>query len=629
MLRNRGLALGVAAGLVAAAAVPATAPAADVVRSIADLSSQTDAPATLDALKPAVCQTPAGGRAPRPGSASKAIRSGEQFLARTKSRSKLRKALHAKGLRRPAGAEVAAMGAVGGAKGGAGLAATLAALGAHPRDVTLLNNASVLLTELGKPKESLALAQAALSRSHGSGAMGIDRRALALNNKAFALIALRRYADAVAPLNQAITRDALLAEARRNLVVALLCSGQDARAAAAYPATERRRNDIPNVSVTTATAPGSPPTELPGSKQPKVDEVLDLSHGEQAMLPALTVPPDPRAGRASADALDAAYRQRNQESNDLQTQANGLQVQAGSDPREFGRIATIQGFYTNWLGQRPDLASQFQQLDALRGQMDQMYSDTWIDKVPAVYGDCVDKPTQMQVQQCFQTSCRSAIDSAHSQWLPVASQANDLAHQWGPALFNYGTAVAANLRNQAAHDQTVLIARSQVWGFYSVFVMQRVAAWAEAEAGYDECLDTPTTVAAETGEASEPFGIACPPQLNTLPITFNVVVVKVTINCESISASTGTPGPAGVFASVGYKFHSAQTTAFVGVRAGADQIPGFNVGAKGGIYMTWDGTGKPTDCGLRVTGSAGTVIPLDLGPSASGKLEVSLAGTFL
>ena len=193
----------------------------------------------------------------------------------------------------------------------------------------------------------------------------------------------------------------------------------------------------------------------------------------------------------------------------------------------------------------------------------------------------------------------------------------------------YATAVAANLRNQNAHDQVVLMARSQIWGFYSVFVIQRVAAWAQSEKDYADCLDTPTTAAAESGQEDAPFGIACPPQLNTLPITVNIVVVKVTINCESISASTGTPGPAGLFGSVGYSFKSAQTTAFVGVRAGADQIPGFNVGAKGGIYMTWDGTGRPTDCGLRVTGSAGTVIPLDLGPSASGKLEVSLAGTFL
>jgi hypothetical protein len=89
------------------------------------------------------------------------------------------------------------------------------------------------------------------------------------------------------------------------------------------------------------------------------------------------------------------------------------------------------------------------------------------------------------------------------------------------------------------------------------------------------------------------------------------------------------PGPVGAFATVGYSFKSSSTTAFVGLRGGLNQVPGFNVGAKGGVYMTWDATGRPTDCGVRVTGSAGTVVPLNLGPSASGKLEVSLAGAFL
>lgn len=636
MVRAWTLSNGLAAAIVVGIALPAAAfGAADPgVRSLSDLMPVPDGSAGvtyLAPLKPQLCQSAARGAAPPPESAAKAIKAGESFLARRASRSALRKALGNRATRKPAGAETTAMASIAAGKPGSALAALLAGLSVNPDDATLLSNASVILTDLGRPKAGLALAAAALqAKPHGDAAMGIDRRALALNNQGFALVAMRHYAAAVTPLKQAVSRAPLLAEARRNLVVAYLCSGQDAQATAAYADSLHRQAGLAVVPFESPAGLGQGFVAQPGNKQPKADKVIDLTHGEQAVIPALRVPPDPLAGRASADALDSLFRRRNQESHDLLIQSSALSAATGvTAGAQLVRLANIESIFINWPGQRPDLAAGFQQIDALRQQMDAKFDAAWLHAVPDAFGSCVAKPTQPQRDQCYATTCRSAINSAHDQWLPIANQANALVHQWGPDLFNFATAVAANISNKAAHDALVLIARSQIWGTYSVYVVQRIAGWAQAEKGYSSCLDAPTASEAETGTETEPPGIPCPPQLNALDLHVNIGVIKFSVNCESISASTGLPGVVGPFGSVGYSFKSAQTTAFVGLRGGLDQIPGANVGAKGGIYMTWDAHGNPTDCGLRVTGSASADVPYDLGPSASGKLEVSLAGTFL
>jgi tetratricopeptide (TPR) repeat protein len=635
MTRARTLSHGLAAALVVALSLPAAAgAAADAgVRSLSDLAPVPDGSAGatyLAPLKPQLCQSAASGGAPHTESTAKALKAGEAFLARKASRSALRKALRSRATRKPAGAETTAMAAIGAGKPGSALAALVAGVSANPHDATLLSNASEVLTVLGRPKEGLAFAAAALkAKPHGTGGMGIDQRALALNNQGFALLALRHYAAAVTPLKQAAARAPLLAEARRNLVLAYLCSGQDSQATAAYGDSVHRQTGLEAVPFESPAGLGQGFTPLPGNKQPKAGPVLDLTHGEQATIPALRVPPDPQAGMASADALDSLFRRRHDESLDLARQSSAVSLTVGVTGSQLLRIANIQAVYINWPGQRPDLASGFEQIDSLRQQMDTKFEDTWLHTVPDVALSCTNKPTQAQRDQCYTTTCRSAIDSAHDQWLPIANQANALVHQWGPDYFNFATAVAANTSNQPAHDAIVLLARSQIWGTYSVYVVQRIASWAQAEKGYPECLQAPTTSEAETGAESEPPGIPCPPQLNALDLHINLGVIKFSVNCDSISASTGLPGVVGPFGNVSYSFKSAQTTAFVGLRGGLDQIPGFNVGAKGGVYMTWDAHGNPTDCGLRATGSVGTDVPYDVGPSASGKVQVSLAGTFL
>jgi tetratricopeptide (TPR) repeat protein len=612
--------------LAAGASTGSAAAALQPVRSLSDLTPAppANAPATyLAPIKAQVCKPPARAR-PKKVGAAKALAAGRQLLAKKGGRRAVAKALANRSLGAPATAESVALAAIGAGKPGAALAALLAALQKHPHDANLLASASALMTEVGKPLAGLALADAAL-KSHPSakGPMGISIAAIALNNRGLALLALRRYGDAIAPLRQAIAKAPLLAEARRNLTVAYLCSGQDAKAVTAYSDAVHRNAGVTEVSTDT----GATST---GSRQPKADAVLDLSHGEKGSLPALKVPANPRDGLKSADSLDSLFQRRNQEAYDLLSQqsARALQTGVASGP-ELLRIVNIESLYVNWMNQRPDLAAQRAQMIADEQQMDAMFNDTWLNKVPAIASDCGQKKTAAETQQCYQGPCRSAIDAAHNQWLPVATDGDAVGHQWAAGLYEYGTAVAANLANPAAHDTVVLLTRAEIWDAYSTYVLQRVASWAQAEKDYSECIESTGTDQSETAPGDEPAGLACPPQLDALNLSINLGVIKLAVKCESISASTGLPGVVAPFGNVSYAFGSGQTTAFVGLKTGISDLPGFDVGAKGGFYMTWDAHGNATDCGLRATASAGTAVPFDLGPSASGKLQYSLAGTLL
>lgn len=603
-----------------ALATPADA-ALQPVRSLSDLQSvpgPSAGPTYLAPIKPLVCKTPSK-RKPRKLAAAKALAAARHLLVKKGGRRAVRKLLRTRSLTKPASAETDALAAVAAGKPGAALAALMPALQKHPKDPLLLASASVLMTDVGKPAEGLALADAALKAHAGAnGPMGISTAAVALNNRGLALLALSRYSDAVAPLGQAIAKAPLLAEARRNLAVAFLCSGRDALATTTYGDGLHRNAAIPAVEA----------GDTPGPNvQPKADAVLDLSHGEQGSLPKLVVPPNPGAGVKSADSLDAAFHSRKDEAFSLTMQGSTRSLQTGVTAGfELVRITGIEDAAINWMHQRPDLAAQHAQLLSDEQQMDAQFEKTWLHDVPAIAEDCGNKPTTAERNACYQGPCRSAIDAAHQQWLPVATDGNQVAHDWASGLYNYATAVAANLHNPAAHDATVLLTRATIWDNFATYELGRVASWAAAEKDYSECIDASTgDDEAEQGSPEEPSGIPCPPQLDALHLSIDLSVIKIAVSCESISAGTGLPGVVAPFGNVSYAFKTGTTTAFVGLKTGLS-APGFDVGAKGGFYMTWDGHGNPTDCGVRATASAGTAIPLDMGPSASGKLQYSLAG---
>lgn len=93
-----------------------------------------------------------------------------------------------------------------------------------PGDPGPLVDAAAILTNVGKPREALALLDAAdRTRRTVAAPMGLDGAAIALNNRGYALLRMGQYAKARAVLGKAIAREPLLSEARTNRSAASLC----------------------------------------------------------------------------------------------------------------------------------------------------------------------------------------------------------------------------------------------------------------------------------------------------------------------------------------------------------------------------------------------------------------------
>ncbi len=114
-----------------------------------------------------------------------------------------------------------------------------------------------------------------------------------------------------------------------------------------------------------------------------------------------------------------------------------------------------------------------------------------------------------------------------------------------------------------------------------------------------------------------------------MKIAFSIDFASFKVSCESVSIQVSLPNVLSPFAQVGYDVASGSTTVFVGARAGG-KLPGLKANARAGVYMSFDSRGEPTDVGLRGQVSTGLDAPDFVNtPSIAGKVDYSLAGTFL
>jgi hypothetical protein len=103
------------------------------------------------------------------------------------------------------------------------------------------------------------------------------------------------------------------------------------------------------------------------------------------------------------------------------------------------------------------------------------------------------------------------------------------------------------------------------------------------------------------------------------------------VSCEAVSADVSLPDPISPYVGIKYGFASGSTTALVGVKGGIDIGTDVKASAKGGIYMTWDASGRPTDVGVQVSGPgiSGKFDQVKIGNADEPKLQVSLADYLL
>ncbi|PYE54403.1 tetratricopeptide repeat protein [Deinococcus yavapaiensis] len=237
--------------------------------------------------------------------------------------------------------------------------ALAALLAAHARDAknpAHLVNAAGLLSLLGMPYEALSFLDEANKLGTPSGAF--VSRAVMLNARGHALLTLGRFADAETALREAVRLDPFLAEAKRNLALALRAQGKKTEAVTYFAAAGRRGPAPKNASTATATPPPAPPAVPGGPSSPPTappstptststgtaartlvltpaHEVYDLSRGRGWKLPSLKYPKNVQDGQAffeQVKELQEWYRQRSdarmQQVAELQQQQAARLVQA-------------------------------------------------------------------------------------------------------------------------------------------------------------------------------------------------------------------------------------------------------------------------------------------------------------
>ena len=609
----------VAALLVVLAAVPSTAAAQGLPVSAFSDTRAVPTPAEAALLLPSLRAVCPRGRpaSARPLALRKAVKGAERVLKKRKL-TRFRKNRQAK---RPRKAQELAVAGVARRNPAGALAGFLAAHRREARNPLHLLNASVMLTRLGKPREALAMIAAAerLPAPRRT-PMGIGVRGLALNNRGFALIALRQFRDAERVLKQAIRAEPLLAEANLNLATARLCGGRTSQAIAPYIAGQRR-----------SVEGGVEVAEV----QPAAGNALDMSLGRAGEPPKVRLPGTVEAGVASAATWQALKDQRYGEANQLYEQANATLMEMsnllGSRPQlEARRASEILGLFNERDRQRPEIGAAKQALLDMEPVMSNAYV-AWQDEVSRISDDCFEAGgTSGEIEACNRARCVPATASHHGTWLGLIADVDNRLRVYSRLLHAYASGLASNLANPVYQRTIMSATQHEIMSLYASRVVLEIASRTDSEEiEKDRCAGSGGEPTSEEGGSDFPFPTACPPELQAIKVAFSIDFASFSVSCESVSVQVSLPHALSPFAQVGYDIGSGSTTVFVGARAGGS-IPGIKANARAGIYMSFDSRGTATDVGIRgQVGAGGPSLPGVGGPSLGGKVDYSLAGTFL
>jgi hypothetical protein len=478
------------------------------------------------------------------------------------------------------------------------LAALLAAHQNEPTNAFHLVNAAGAAALLAMPNEAIALLDAAdaLGGDFGS-PMGFDGHAIALNNRAFALLQLGEYAQAQPLLVAANAREPYLAEARVNLAVAELCQGQNA--AATFLSALHRSPGLPTL-----------------------DQAFDLSQGVAPNVPRLQYPGSANLLRAYANAwaqiaggvvdkATAANNQRDQAKHQLDQEyiahpwptLTNVRI---ADIADFGDELGTPTFDERSPPGLSDLYAVVAQSDTKTFNLYQQINtdfDNWFFNVlqPAVH-NCQSQNIALASCQPYLQALNSGRNQVRQYLSPFLAQegayeqaVRAFADPWYRTL----TGLAANLSDPYAHQWRSSQAEADWFLFYyglvnrGAGIMGSLATWWE-DAQAPEDMSGPTATE-PTLQSSD----ACSGLLKAAKLQGTLFdAVSVNINCEKVTAELSEPG-LGPFLSLD-KPRSGDWTVFMGVKG---SIPGFT--GKFGVYIRGNDQSF-TDAGIKSAASIGS-----------------------
>ncbi|MEP7082507.1 MAG: tetratricopeptide repeat protein [Chloroflexota bacterium] len=511
-------------------------------------------------------------------------------------------------------ATAAAVAAVLSSNKAGALAALLAAARDEPDDPRHLVNAAGLLPDFDLASEALAFLDAA----EGMGApastpYGLDQRAVLLNNRGRALLALQRWDDAASVLQEAYELDPALAEAATNLSLALLCQGQRDEAMSFARAGRYREN------------PGF--TEKDGVSTPKPEDVYDLDSGVGAtdgLIPPMELPQTPGDGVAQRPSLSALKQEVLDRTIQAATDTGRLLVEvAGANPppitktRNDDIMLAISAINTDDGAVAAEWQAVTETSDAAFAVWDEHFgpAGTVEQLSDACGGDDWDG--------CMRTDCIPTTASAHSEWLGHLEDLDAALRTWADAYYPMATAIAGHIGNPGQYQLAMLTIQGQLDQAFLTLVSRAEEFAISEDHDRELCVEGfgPEPEAPELTDA--PGGEPCSMPTGDWSIT--IAGVSISIECSDWTLEASTPGPIGAFLQVSSK--GGETTIFCGPTASLSIGP-FSAGSKSGFYLTSSPTTGVRDFGYRVEpASVGlTGGPISLNAASMESMDFSFVG---
>ena len=544
-------------------------------------------------------------------------------------------------LQRAPAAQQQAVAAAGMASGRpqAALAALLAAHQRAPKDPTPLVNAAAALNPLNRPGLSLAFLEHAATLGAPTSPMGWDGRAIALTNRGYALLLLGRWAQAEAPLREALTRTPLLAEARANLSWSLLCQGRDRDAAQQYrlglrraPSTTRAGDrDVPfEEPEDGATAA---PESLPVRRE--APSLFDLRAAKDGVLPDLKSPASVQEASGVVQAV--LDRQRAVTADLVQSSArrDALQGQAEARLESFTGVTRRRAetllYAIEMADFEPPVRDALKQLDAAEGDLTGQLDEPLLTEATTtrIYEILSSPGEEDAKRQAVRAVCLPDLEQHYVRLKERLHTYDQAARAYVRVGERYRSGLATNLHDPVLH--ALADAMTQVWrqgAFGNLVGMDVLVTSAAAGLRQSACLADPAPPVAQVVAAvPDASTAACPDELRGLKVALEWEVLSVSMTCEDVELSVSSAGPLGAFGRVNKAFLGS-TTVVVGVRAGAAvPVVGAGASAEAGVYVTVDHGGTLQDAGVRASAGAGLSLSHTGGPLSLSRDVIGVGGS--
>jgi Flp pilus assembly protein TadD len=492
----------------------------------------------------------------------------------------------------------------------AALAAMLLAQEKAPKDPAILVSLAGLLARMGMPQEALGLLDAS-DRMPGAlpSPMGISGRAIALNNRGYALLLLKRWADAEPPLRKAMELAPLLSEAPKNLALALAELGKPEEAKRVlYFGAFRSRGPAESspgkadaaADQGTAANPKSPadvPVELLNKRLRRpINQAYDLSAGLGTNLPAIHHP----ANSAEVHGFDQMLRRRTATwspvSRDLLARSGELRRQLKQRPDSLSKsraeriMAIITGFSANRDAEMTALVEITRRVEKKAREQALAEGQVVQQKVRALVQSGKDSPqNRLPIYNDY-------VDRMHE----IARRVEGAKREEWSAEYQRLTGLAANLSDKGWHELAVLHIKREEGVAYNSLLSSVHSVYAPGQYIPLANLGDPE------GQAEKPIP-SCPASLKAHGLDVDLEIFSIKFSCEKVEVGVSTEGWLAGFAKVEFGFEGdISVMAGAKAEAGIEGVTG-KMSVEDGVYITVDRNGLK-DVGFRVTFEQGVEV---------------------